>query len=126
MSQQLLDLCKFEEAERNFKFSSSPSICFILQILRDDDVAETMTLDLRLTSDTTQVTFKDATASGTKEGEKEDESKPPAKAVEKPNTYNQEFRKICHSSAEDYLKWARSLQTIFRGKPCTSVESRFE
>ena len=126
MSEQLQDLCKFEEAERNFKISSSPSIHFIPQVLGDDDVAETMTLDLRLTPDTTQVTFKDATASGTKEGEKEDESKPPAKPVEKPNTYKQKFRKLCHGSAEDFLKWARSLQTVFKGKPCTSPESRFE
>ena len=85
-----------------------------------------MTLDLRLTPDTTQVSFKDATSSGTKEGEKEDESKPPAKPVEKPNTYKQKFRKLCHGSAKDFLKWARSLQTVFKGKACTSPESRFE
>ena len=126
MSQQLQGLYKFEEAERNFKLSSSPSIRFIPQVLGDDDVGETMTLDLRLTPDTTQVTFKDAKASGTKEGEMEDESKPPAKPVEKPNTYKQKFRKLCHGSAEDFLKWARSLQTVFKGKPCTSPDSRFE
>ena len=87
MSQQLQDLCKFEEAERNFNLSSSPSIRFIPQVLGDDDVAETMTLDLRLTPDATQVTFKDVTTSGTKEGEKDDETKPLAKAAKKSNTY---------------------------------------
>ena len=63
MSQQLHDLCQFEDAERNFKLSSSSSIRFIPQVLGDDDMGETMTLDLRLTPDT-QVTFKDSKAGG--------------------------------------------------------------
>ena len=127
MSQQLQDLCKFEEAERNFKLSSSPSIRFIPQVLGDEDMGETMTLDLRLTPDTsTQVTFKDTKAGEEKDETRTDVAKPPAKAVEKPNTYKQKFRKLCHGSAEDFLKWARSLQAVFKGKPCTSPESKFE
>ena len=111
MSQQLQDLCKFEESERNFKLSSSHSICFMPQVLGGDDVGETMTLDLRLTPEVSQVTFKDGTAGGAKE-EENDESKHPARAIDKANTYKQKCWKLCHGSAEYYLKWARSLQAI--------------
>ena len=130
MKVQLKDLCQFEEAERNYKLSSPPSIRFIPQVLGDDDQCETMTLDLRLSQTETtakpQVTFKDGTAGGSKEEEKGTTSDPPAKAVEKVATYKQKFRKLCHGTAEDYLKWHRSLQTIFKGKPCTSPEAKFE
>ena len=128
MSQQLQDLCKFEEAVRNFKLSSSPSVRFIPQVLEDDDVGETMTLDLRLTLEAYQMTFKDGTIGKDKEKEKDKKTKHPAKVVEKAekNTYKQRCRKLCHGLAEDYLKWARSLQDIFRGKHCTSPEAKFE
>ena len=87
-----------------------------------------MTLDLRLLHEDPkpQVTFKDGTASGSREEEKDVPAEPPAKAVEKAATYKHKFRKLCHGTAEDYLKWHRSLMTIFKGKPCTSPESKFE
>ena len=129
MKKQLKDLCKFEDAERNFNLSSPPSICFIPQVLGDDNEGETMSVDLRMSQEEPtkpQVTFKDGTAGGSKEEEKYVPAEPPAKAVEKSATYKQKFRKLCHETAEDYLKWHRSLMTIFKGKPCTSPESKFE
>jgi hypothetical protein len=130
MKVQLKNLCKFEEAKRNYKLCSPPSIRFIPQVLGDDDPCETMTLDLRLSQPAEtakpQVTFSDGATSGSKEEEKVPTPDPPAKVVEKVASYKQKFRKMCHGTAEDYLKWHRSLMTIFKGKPCTTPEAKFE
>ena len=107
MKKQLKDLCKFEDSKRNFKLSSPLSIRFIPQVLGDDDERETITLDLRLSQEEPtkpQVTFKDGTAGGSREEDKDVPVEPPAKAVEKAVTYKQKFRKLCHGTAEDYLK----------------------
>ena len=40
--------------------------------------------------------------------------------------YKQKFRKLFHGTSKDDLKWARSLQTIFRGNPCSSAVAEFE
>ena len=88
-----------------------------------------MTLDLRLSQEEPtkpQVTFKDGTAGGSREEEKDVPAEPPAKTIEKAVTYKQKFRKLCHGTAEDYLNWHRSLMTIFKGKTCTSPESKFK
>ena len=87
-----------------------------------------MSLDLELTSDPSKGTFKDDVAKVSGEGVDVhgDEKRNPAKAVEEGKILISKSSGNCDGTAEDYLKWAKSLQTIFRGKPCTSHESKYE
>ena len=40
--------------------------------------------------------------------------------------YKQKNKKLCAGLAEDYIKWLRSINTIFKGKPYDLASSKFE
>ena len=56
----------------------------------------------------------------------EDKETSDEKKAKGSNSYKQKFRKLCAGAAEDFIKWTRSLQIIFKGKPCESSARKFE
>ena len=78
MAKQFQDLYKVEDAEMHFKLSGSSYICFIPQLLREEDSGELMTLDLKLAPAPSKVTFKNDKASGEGENPDDTNTKPPA------------------------------------------------
>ena len=40
--------------------------------------------------------------------------------------YKYKFKNLCAGSAEDFIKWVRSMQIIFKGYPSDSAVLKFE
>ena len=114
---QLKDLCRPEQAERSNKYVTHPAVRFIPTIgLEAGETEESINLDLQLT---TEETPKPAVRFEEEKESSGDKKKPT-------NTYKQKFKKLSAGTAEDFIKWTRSLQLIFKGKPCDTAASKFE
>ena len=115
---QLKDLCKPDAAEQSNKYVTHPAVRFIPTIsLEEGETNDFINLDPQLSAEDkfkVVVRFEEE-----KELDKE-------KSTKGTNNYKQKFRKLCAGTAEDFIKWSRSLQIIFKGKPCESAASKFD
>ena len=115
---QLKDLCKPEQAERSNTYVTHPAVRFIPTIgLEAGEAEEFINLDL-------QLSVEDTPKTAVRFEEEMDTSKD--KKSRGTNSYKQKFRKLCAGTAEDFIKWPRSLQLIFKGEPCDSAARKFE
>ena len=95
-----------------------PAVRFIPTIgLEAGETEEFINLDLQLSAEETpKATVRFEEEKDTSEDKKQKGT----------NSYKQKFRKLCAGTAEDFIKWMRSLQLIFKGKPCNNAASKLE
>ena len=110
------DLCRPKQAERSNKYVTHPAVRFIPTIgLEAGEAEEFINLDL-------QLSVEEAPTSTVHFEEEKDTTED--KKQKGTNSYKQKFRKLCAGTAEDFIKWTRSLQLIFKGKPCDNAAKK--